>query len=74
MINKGKIPMLVYHGDEDQTLQYKLVKPGYDKNFKDVQNFKFTLIHGMAHSVTDDQLTQATAWILKNLEKNSITS
>lgn len=69
---KGKIPMLIYHGDKDQVLYYQLVKPGYDKHLKDLPNFNFTLIHGMGHSVVEDELTQSTAWVLKNLKDNEI--
>ncbi len=52
-----KIPMLVYHGSEDDVLTYKIVKPNYDKYLKNLPNFKFQLVPNLYHSVILKQLT-----------------
>lgn len=64
--------MLVYHGDSDMVLNYKWVKPGYDKHLSTLKNFEFTLIKGLPHSVTISQMEMITKWIGVQLNKNNI--
>lgn len=43
--------MLVYHGDEDDLLDFDWVKPIYKKHLHGRSNFSFKLIQGLSHSV-----------------------
>ena len=47
-----KIPMMVFHGASDDVLNYKWIKPSYDKLLKPHKNFNFKLIPDLSHSVT----------------------
>jgi hypothetical protein len=64
--------MLVYHGDSDMVLNYQWVRPSYEKYLVPHQNFQFTLLKKLPHSVITRQLVETTAWILKQLEKGGI--
>jgi acetyl esterase/lipase len=53
-------------------LSYRWVKAIYDRQLKDCANFDFRLVPDLAHSVTVDQLQEATQWMLAQLEKRGI--
>ncbi len=41
---KSKIPMLVYHGKDDDVIDYRMAKKGYDDLIGKQENFKLKLI------------------------------
>jgi hypothetical protein len=43
--------MLVYHGDQDEVLEFDRIKPLYKKHLLGRPNFSFKLIEGLPHSV-----------------------
>lgn len=64
--------MLIFHGDSDNVLDYKWVKPDYEKYLKELPNFQFTLLKKLGHTVTIEELKESTAWIVLQLEKTGI--
>lgn len=58
------MPLLVFHGDEDDVIDFKQAKKLYDKYLVGSDCFDFRLIPGLFHSVTKHELQAANKWIL----------
>jgi hypothetical protein len=46
-----KLPMLMYHGTDDDVIDCKVAKKGYELMIGQRENFKLNLIKGLSHSV-----------------------
>jgi hypothetical protein len=44
--------MLVYHGKDDDVIDYRMAKKGYEDLIGNQQNFKLKLIEDLYHTVT----------------------